>query len=291
MPEFVHTPVLVADVVDWLKPKPGDTIVDGTLGLGGHAEALLAAMNGEGKLIGIDQDATALSIASERLKPVGGRFVSVHGNFRDIDQLVRGVGIEQVDCILLDLGVSSLQLDDGDRGFSFKADAPLDMRMDVSQGITAADVVRTYTEAELADVFWRLGEEKRSKYIAKRIVETRKNNPIETTGQLVDVVGGRHGKIHPATRIFQALRMEVNDELGALAEALPGAFKLLAPGGRLAVITFHSLEDRYVKQLFRSWEDDGLAKRLNKKVVQATFEEKKSNPRSRSAKLRVIQKS
>ena len=290
MPEFVHTPVLVSDVVDWLKPKPGDVIVDGTLGLGGHAEALLTAMNGTGKLIGIDQDATALSIANDRLRRFGDGFLSISANFRNVDSVVNALGIQKVDAILLDLGVSSLQLDEGSRGFSFKADAPLDMRMNTTDGITAADVLRTYTESELADIFWRYGEEKRSKYIAKKIVETRKKNPIEATGQLVEVVGGRQGKIHPATKVFQALRMEVNDEMGALEEVLPRALRLLAPGGKLAIITFHSLEDRHVKQVFRGWEDDGLAKRLNKKVIQADYQEKRNNPRSRSAKLRVIEK-
>jgi len=183
-----------------------------------------------------------------------------------------------------------LQLDDGSRGFSFKVDAPLDMRMDVEQAVTAADILRTYTEDELTTVFRELGEEPRARILAARIVEKRVREPIETTGQLVAVVGGKPGRIHPATRVFQALRMEVNDELGVLPVALPQALELLRPGGRLAVITFHSLEDRLVKQIFKGWSMEEKAILVNKKVVQAVWEEKKNNPRSRSAKLRVIEK-
>jgi 16S rRNA (cytosine1402-N4)-methyltransferase len=290
MSEFVHTPVLVSDVQALLDPQPGNIIIDATLGLGGHAESMLAAMNGQGKLIGVDQDDTAISLAHDRLKSFASQFVTVRGNFRDIDELVRSSHFESADRILFDLGVSSLQLDDGSRGFSFKFDAPLDMRMDTTQAITAADILRTYTEEELAQLFTDLGEEPRAKIIAGRIASARTKKPIETTGELVAVVGGKFGRIHPATRVFQALRMQVNDELGAIAEALPKALELLTPGGRMAVITFHSLEDRLVKQLFKTWEQDEKVRLINKKVVQAKWEEKKNNPRARSAKLRVIEK-
>lgn len=290
MPEFVHTPVLVSDVTEMLQPLPGEVIVDATLGLGGHAEALIARLGGLGKYIGIDQDAQALSLAGSRLQLHASQFIPVRGNFRNISELVHGVGFEQVDRFLFDLGVSSLQLDDGSRGFSFKYDAPLDMRMDDRQAIMASDIVNTYTEQELTDLFRELGEEPRARIIAKRIVEARAKGPIATTTQLVAVVGGKPGRIHPATRVFQALRMQVNDELGAVEEALPQSLELLRSGGRIAVITFHSLEDRLVKQMFKGWEKEGKVILVNKKVVQASWGEKQKNPRSRSAKLRVVEK-
>lgn len=290
MPEFVHTPVLVSDVIEMLEPQPGETIVDATLGLGGHAEMLIERMGGRGNYVGIDQDAQALSLASSRLKSSTAKFIPIRGNFRDVGELVPGAGVELVDRFLFDLGVSSLQLDDGTRGFSFKHDAPLDMRMDDRQAITAADIIRTYTEEELVQIFTDLGEEPRARMIAKKIVAQRGQNPIETTAQLVAVVGGKPGRIHPATRVFQALRMEVNDELGAIRSALPQSLELLRSGGRIAVITFHSLEDRLVKQMFKGWEEQGKVILVNKKVVQATWGEKQKNPRSRSAKLRVVEK-
>lgn len=290
MSEFVHAPVLVPGVLALLDPKPDNIVVDATLGLGGHAEAILSRLGEHGKLIGIDQDESALSLASNRLKSFGSKFVTLRGNFRNIGDLVGSAGYKSVDRILLDLGVSSLQLDDGTRGFSFKFDAPLDMRMDPSSAITAGDVVASYSEEELVRIFEDYGEEPRAKLIAKRIVETRTKQPILTTGDLVRIVGGRIGRIHPATRVFQALRMEANDELGAIRDGLPQALDLLGSGGRLAVISFHSVEDRLVKQLFKQWEEDGRIKLINKKVLQATWEEKKENPRSRSAKLRVIEK-
>lgn len=282
--------MLVSDVTAMLQPMPGEVIVDATLGLGGHAEALIARLDGQGKYIGIDQDAQALSLAGDRLKLYSSQFVAVRGNFRDLSELVHGAGFKQVDRFLFDLGVSSLQLDDGSRGFSFKYDAPLDMRMDETSAITAADILHTYTEDELTELFQELGEEPRARIVAKRIVEKRAHEPITTTAQLVAVVGGKGGRIHPATRIFQALRMEVNDELGAIREALPQSLELTRSGGRIAVITFHSLEDRLVKQMFKGWEKEGKVILVNKKVVQANWGEKQKNPRARSAKLRVVEK-
>lgn len=280
----------MSGVIQLLDLRPGMVIVDATLGLGGHTESMLQRMDGSGTVVGIDQDGDAISIAKSRLESYGEQFVPVSGNFRRIGDLVHGIGFQYVDRVLFDLGVSSLQLDDGDRGFSFKADAPLDMRMDATDGITAADILRTYTEKELCDLLVDFGEEPRAKLIARRVVESRAKQPIETTGQLVSLIGGSRGKIHPATRTFQALRMAVNDELGAIEDALPQALELLGPGGRIGVITFHSLEDRLVKQTFKRWEEEGRVRLINKKVVQAAWEEKQKNPRSRSAKLRVIEK-
>lgn len=321
--------MLFAATLDSLAIRPGGTYIDGTLGGGGHTAGMLE--RGAGRVLGIDRDPTALAAVSERLQHHGERLTLVHGNFREIGKLARAHGFDQVDGILLDIGVSSPQLDVAERGFSFAQDAPLDMRMDPTQGVTAADLVNTLPEAELADILYQYGEERASRRIAKRIMERRRSAPITKTTELAELVaralGGRKDeRIHPATRTFQALRIAVNDELGALEEALPAATELLAVDGRLAVITFHSLEDRIVKEFMRresavcllpprlfaeqcphlveqgsgprpciyiGSRDCDYAPRLTQvthKPIVATPEEISANGRSRSAKLRVAQR-
>lgn len=298
-PQFRHVPVLLNEVVSGLAPRPGRRYIDGTLGGGGHAFAILAASAPDGQILGIDADPAALAAASQRLAPYAGRATLVHGNFRALGQLAHAHGFANVDGIVLDLGVSSHQLDTPERGFSFTADAPLDMRLDPTQGPTAADLVNETPEDALADMIYRYGDERGSRRIARLISETRRRQPITTTGQLADVVaralGGRHGKIHPATRTFQALRIAVNGELESLEAVLPQAVELLAPGGRIAVISFHSLEDRIVKLFFRAESGYGESERhtlaiVTKKPLEASDDEMRRNPRSRSAKLRIAAK-
>src|SRR5581483_2415544 len=245
--QFRHVPVLLSEVISGLAPRSGGRYLDGTLGGGGHALAILAASSPDGRLLGIDADPAALAAAGARLAPYADRAVLAHGNFRDLGRLAREHGFAPLDGIVLDLGVSSHQLDTPERGFSFTSDAPLDMRLDPTGGATAADLVNETPESDLADLIFRYGEERGSRRIARFIAEARRKRPIATTGELAELVaqalGGRHGKIHPATRTFQALRIAVNRELESLEAALPQAVDLLAPGGRIAVIAFHSLED------------------------------------------------
>jgi 16S rRNA (cytosine1402-N4)-methyltransferase len=294
---FEHIPVLLEEVLDGLAVRAGGSYIDATVGGGGHARAMLE--QGAGRVFGIDRDPEALTAAAERLKPYDDRVTLVQGNFRDLGMLARAHDFTAVDGILLDVGVSSYQLDVAERGFSFKEDAPLDMRMDPAQELTAADLVNTLSEAELADIIYHYGEERASRRIARRIVEQRRRAPITRTMELAalvaQAVGGKESRIHPATRTFQALRIAVNDELGALQEALPAAIELLVVGGRLAVITFHSLEDRIVKEFMRreSARDGDHVPRLmliTKKPIVATQAEMRTNRRSRSAKLRVAQR-
>jgi 16S rRNA (cytosine1402-N4)-methyltransferase len=297
--QFHHVPVLLAEVVTGLAPRSGGRYVDGTLGGGGHAATILEACGPDGRLLGIDADRSALAAARARLALFGDRVTLAHGNFRDLGRIARQNGFEQIDGLLLDLGISSHQLDTPERGFSFAADAPLDMRLDQTRGATAADLVNQLPEGELADLIYRYGEERGSRRIARFIVEARRKRRIATAGELADLVaralGGRHGKIHPATRSFQALRIAVNRELESLEAALPQAVELLAPGGRLAVISFHSLEDRIVKLFFRAESGYGgegpvRLRIITKKPIEATEAEARSNPRSRSAKLRIAEK-
>jgi 16S rRNA (cytosine1402-N4)-methyltransferase len=325
MTSFVHVPVLLRETVAGLAIKPGGTYIDGTLGGGGHTAALLAA--GAAHVLGIDRDQAALAAARERFDPA--RVTLVHGNFRDIGALAETHGVREVAGVLLDIGVSSHQLDTPERGFSFNVDADLDMRMDPTTGPTAADLVNTLPEAALADIIYRYGEERASRRIARQIAERRREAPITTTSELANIVAravGGSGRIHPATRTFQALRIAVNDELGALEAALPAATDLLGPGGRLAVITFHSLEDRIVKQfmqresavcllpprlfaeacphllaggagarpcIYLGQRDCDYAPRLHTvtpKPVTASDQELATNVRSRSAKLRIAER-
>lgn len=271
--------------------------MDCTLGPGGLAARILQACDNV-RLIAIDQDPHALALARETLKPYLAN-VSFHcGNFRDLRSILDSEGVGQVDGILFDLGLSSVQLAHADRGFSFQQDGPLDMRMNPSQPVTAGDLVNTLSESELANVIYEFGEERLSRRIAKGIVKQRTSAPLRTTSELASVIqrsvppAYRHGRLHPATRTFQALRIAVNNELAAITPALHEAVDRLAPGGRVCVISFHSLEDRLVKYTFRelSQQPDKGVKVLTKKPCVASAEERKRNPRARSAKLRVLEK-
>ncbi len=294
-----HIPVLLAEVLAGLAPRPGGRYIDGTLGGGGHAAAILEASGPDGQLLGLDVDPAALAETQARLAGFGARASIQRGNFRNLAEHAEAAGFTQVDGILLDLGVSSHQLDTAERGFSFGADAPLDMRLDPEEPETAADLVNRLPETVLADTIYRYGEEHGSRRIARFIVETRRKQSIETTSQLAEIVaralGGRRGKIHPATRTFQALRIAVNRELESLELVLPQAVDLLVPGGRLAVIAFHSLEDRIVKQFFRAESGYGGTEQrrlqiITPKPLEASQAETHANPRSRSAKLRVAER-
>ena len=291
--------------------RPEGVYVDGTLGGGGHSAAILERLGPGGRLIGIDRDGDAIAAATARL---GGdeRFTALRGNFHDAAELLGALGVRRIDGMLLDLGVSSYQLDEGARGFSYHADAPLDMRMDRSQALTARTVVNEYSQEELARVLREWGEENWAVQIARVICDRRRAHPIETTGELVDVIDAaipakvrRRDGSHPARRTFQALRIEVNDELGPLKQALEDAARLLSPGGRLCVIAFHSLEDRIVKQTFRTLQNPcvcppsfpvcvcgrrPLGRQLTGKPITASPEELERNPRARSATLRVFER-
>ncbi len=307
---LTHIPVLATEVVEALQPAPGKTIVDGTLGGAGHTRMLLDL---GAQVIGIDQDPYALDRAQALGLP---NLRLVRGNFRDMDMLLQGIGVTQVDGVLLDIGVSSFQLDDSGRGFSYHTEAPLDMRMSQS-GPSAADVVNTLEPEELAGIIYEYGEERHSRRIARGIVHAREESPILTTTRLAEVIkraypGGHARGIHPARRSFQALRIHVNDELGALRKGLDAAASLLAPGGRLAVISFHSLEDRIVKRWMKlhsgdagsGWKSrDGetdeaelhgssgpVLRPLHKRPLEASEAEQERNPRARSAKLRVAER-
>lgn len=299
---------MAAEVLAALKPQAHGRYVDGTVGLGGHAAAILKASAPTGWLCGCDQDGAALERAAQRLAEFAGRFELRRGNF---SELGRWVGAGSIDGVLLDLGVSSMQLDDAGRGFSFQQDGPLDMRMDRRQTLTAAELVNTASAEELAGIFWQLGEERESRRFARAIEHDRRARKFETTAQLAGLIerlAPRHGqRTHPATRVFQALRMAVNDELGALRRGLDAAFAVLKPGGRLAVITFHSLEDRLVKDFGRAGARDYTVpggvdvpelrqpcapklRLVNRKALQPSAEELRENPRARSAQLRVLEK-
>jgi 16S rRNA (cytosine1402-N4)-methyltransferase len=301
-PVAVHVPVLLAEVLDALAVRPGGWYVDATLGLGGHAVAILERSAPDGRLLGIDADPDARAAAAQRLRPFGKRVIVVGGNNRAIEAICRSWDFVPVDGVLFDLGVSSLQLGPAGRGFSFRSEAPLDMRMDPAAPLTAATIVNEWPEDEIARILWAYGEERRSRRVAAAIVAAR---PLRTTTELAAVVAravGRGGAIHPATRTVQALRIAVNDELGALAEALAGAVAVLrSPGGRLAVISFHSGEDRIVKEFLRraagggrhgpaDGESSPPLRIITRKVITPSAAEVTANPRSRSAKLRVAER-
>ena len=286
-----HTPVLLDEVMQFLDPRRGGRFIDATLGGGGHARAILERTSPDGRLLAIDQDAQAIAQARQALAGLESRFETVKGNFRDVFNIAVTHGFSQSDGVLADIGVSSMMLDDASRGFSFMREGKLDMRMDQDQQMTAADVVNEFSEKEIADILFTLGEERRSRAIASAIVRSR---PLATTSDLVRAVqrvlgGPRYGHIHPATRTFQALRIYVNDELASLEAMLDGAMHVVRPGGRLVVLTFHSLEDRIVKNRFRASAVPGRP--LTKKVVVASDEERRRNPRARSAKLRAWERS
>lgn len=288
-----HRSVLLREVIDFLQPRGGVGFraLDATLGAAGHSAALLEQSHPDGTLVGFDADPAALALARHRLAPFGDRVTLLQRNFSQLDAWDG----EPFDAIVMDLGLSSMQLDTSGRGFSFRGDEPLDMRFDPDhQDTTAADIVNTWTEAELVDILQRYGEEPRARRVARVIVQRRARARIERTGDLVAAVtaalGPARGRIHPATRTFQAARIAVNDELTVLERGLAGALKNLRPTGRLAVISFHSLEDRIVKWRFRAWADDGQADIVTRKPIVPSEAEAHDNPRARSAKLRVAQR-
>jgi 16S rRNA (cytosine1402-N4)-methyltransferase len=305
--ESDHVPVLAEEIVSLLDPRPGETIVDATFGAGGHSSLLAARLRGDGKLIAIDRDPTVAPYFERFRRETGVKARLHHGEFSSVLQHLADNGVK-ADAILLDLGVSSMQLDRPDRGFSYAVDAPLDMRMDPSATYSAQDLVNDSDERELADIFKRYGEERYARQIARAIVKRRKAQPFERTGDLVEVIKAaipapaRFGEGHPAKRVFQALRIEVNDELGAVERALPAAVEMLRPGGRLAVISFHSLEDRIVKQFLRKQEQgctcppdfpvcvcgsEPTMRATPRRAVRPTAAEVARNPRAQSARLRV----
>jgi 16S rRNA (cytosine1402-N4)-methyltransferase len=296
-----HVSVLYEAVLEALAPRSGGyQAVDCTVDGGSHSFGLLERSTPDGLLVGLDADADALALAAQRLAPFASRFRLVNRNFRELRQIAADYRVADVDGIVFDLGLSSLQLEASGRGFSFRGDEPLDMRFDVaSNEPTAADLLNTLPEAELEQLFRGYGEEPRARRLAHLVVEQRANVPFQRTGDLVAAVtqalGGVRGRIHPATRAFQALRIAVNDELAALEAGLDAAIRLLAPGGRLAVISFHSLEDRIIKWRFRAWaeatpERAALARVLTKKPIAPSADEVAANPRARSAKLRVVER-
>jgi 16S rRNA (cytosine1402-N4)-methyltransferase len=285
----IHRPVLLDEVVAWLAPREGSVLVDGTAGAGGHTAALARRVGDSGRVIGLDRDAEMLAFAEQATRDLP--VTLVRASYRELGAVLGDLGIDMVDGLLLDLGLSSDQLGWTGRGFSFAADGPLDMRFDASSGPTAADLVNTLAEEDLARLFFEYGEERHSRRVARRIVEARRLEPIATTGRLAEVVRrsipGKWGPIDPATRVFQALRIAVNDELDHLDASLERLPEWLRPGGRAAIISFHSLEDRRVKHAFR---DDPRLTVLTRKPVMATAEELAVNPRARSAKLRVAER-
>ncbi|HJT19924.1 MAG TPA: 16S rRNA (cytosine(1402)-N(4))-methyltransferase RsmH [Nitrospira sp.] len=290
-----HAPVMLDEVLQGLGVFPGAVILDCTVGYCGHAERILEVSAPHGVVIGIDRDLQAIESDPRRASRFGSRLQLVHGQFMDLKRHLSDRGISEVHGVLFDLGVSSPQLDEPSRGFSFQTQGPLDMRMDQTRGRTAADILSCTDETDLADMIFRYGEERYSRRIARSIVRTRQSRPILTTGELVSAVDRavpnhyRRGRIHPATRTFQALRIAVNQELEHLETSLRDATDMLAPGGRLCVISFHSLEDRIVKRTFRSLSATKLDI-LTKKPQLPAREEARRNPRSRSAKLRIAQR-
>jgi len=301
-----HIPVLLNEAIEGLQPQPGGCFVDCTVGLGGHAILILERISPSGRLLGIDADPEAIKVAQIKLSDYGETITLVNDNFTNLATICSKYHFHPVDGILFDLGVSSLQLDTAQRGFSFQLEAPLDMRFDPSQGLTAADIVNTFSEQELAQLIERYGEERHSRRIARHIVQSR---PITTTSELaramVQILGSKHTKIHPTTRTFMALRIAINSELQNLELALKQTINLLRPGGRLVVISYHSLEDRIVKQFMRREASSCLCppgtvicccghvptlKLISRKVIKPTSLEIESNPRSRSAKLRIAER-
>ena len=303
--ETVHIPVLYYEVLELLQPQSNGRFIDGTLGAGGHTAGILEASAPEGRVLAFDRDPEAISFAREKLLKYGDRVVYLNANYAEMGTLAPAEGFIEVDGVLLDLGLSSRQLADGQRGFSFLREGPLDMRFDSTSGQTAADLLNNLSEADLSDILWRYGEVRQSRCIAKLIVE---NRPFVTTTELAELIATnfrRKGRIHPATQTFQAIRIAVNRELEAVEQGIEAAIKLLRPGGRLAVISFHSLEDRFVKRYFRDLSRDcicppqqpvcncdnqAVLKLVKRKAVMAGEKEIAENPRSRSARLRVVER-
>ncbi len=294
--EGSHISVMPSEVLEHLSPKPNGVYVDCTLGLGGHARSILQKGGATVKLVGIDRDKESLAKAEENLKTFSSQCFFAHNDYRNLDVILKKFGIERVDGILMDLGISSFQLNDPHRGFSFRADGPLDMRMDRDSFISAYDLVNTLSEKELSEILKDFGEERFHHRIAKFLVENRKKYPIQTTKELSDIIlraiPGYHSKekIHPATRSFQALRIAVNRELESLAQVLDKAIDYLKPNGRLVVIAFHSLEDRIVKDKFKVLGREDILHVLTKKPLRPSLEEEQQNPRARSARLRAAER-
>lgn len=295
-----HVPVLLNESVEGLDIEAGDTIIDATLGAGGHSSEITKKFGDTVTIVGFDLDSDALKLAQKSIKDSGGKLIPIQANFRTMDIACEKKGINNVDAILFDFGISSMEIGESGRGFSFKYDEPLLMTLQnpiESDTLTAEEVVNSTRENELADIIFKYGEESFSRQIAKAIVTARRKKRIETTFELADIIKNavpgfyRNGRINPATKTFQALRIYVNDELGAIEEGLVNAWKILSPGGRIATITFHSLEDRIVKNYFRKLaKEDKVAELITKKPITPTRTEVLQNPRSRSAKLRIIKK-
>lgn len=309
--EFEHVSVLLEESIEGLKIKPSGIYVDGTLGGGGHSYEICRALEPEGRHIGIDQDGNAIVAATKRLEPFSDRTSIVRSNYSEMPTVLKELGIEKVDGILLDLGVSSHQLDDESRGFTYRVDAPLDMRMDVRQSVTAADLLNTAEEMELFRIIRDYGEEKFAKNIAKHICKEREKKPLRTTGELVEIIDHaipakiRQGGGHPAKRTFQAIRIALNRELEVLENSLDAMIDLLSPAGRLCIITFHSLEDRIVKNNFKRNENpctcppsfpvcvcgkESKGRVITRKPILPTEEEMEKNTRAKSAKLRIFER-
>lgn len=291
-----HKPVLLKETVEALALKPGMAVIDCTIGAGGHAEAILESTAPDGRLLGLDLDEAALETARRKLERFGSRAMLVRESYRNVGQTLLSTSFGSFQAALLDLGYSSMEIDDPSRGFSFREDGPLDMRYDREQDLTAAEIVNGYTVDELAKLLWRFGEEREARRIAEAIIAARRKGHIISTLQLADIVAGaviqrrRRGRIHPATKTFQALRIAVNDELAGLEEALPKLFSALDVDGRIAVIAFHSLEDRIVKEFVREKVRAGEAEAITKRPLVPSDEEVADNPRARSAKLRIMRK-
>jgi 16S rRNA (cytosine1402-N4)-methyltransferase len=293
---MIHVPVMLEEVLGLLRPQSGRIFVDCTLGLGGHAQEILLRASEDARLIGIDKDEDSLAQAKENLARFGNRVIFIKGDFRNLPEMLAEQGIAGADGIIFDLGVSSPQLDRPERGFSYQHDAPLDMRMDKTGMLTASDIVNGESKEQLRRIIFEYGEERWGSRIAEFIVAARQRKPIETTFELVEVIkaaipaGARREGPHPAKRTFQALRIAVNDELGAIEEALLRVRDAMVPGGRVLVISFHSLEDRIVKQTFRRMKDAGKFELITRKPIIADASEIERNPRARSAKLRAAQR-
>ena len=304
---FAHTSVLIQESMGLLKPRPGERYLDGTLGGGGHAEEILLRSSPDGRVLGLDWDEDAVTAAGQRLSRFGERLTIRRANFDQAKDILTAINWSRVDGVLLDLGVSSHQFDAAERGFSFQASAPLDMRMDRRQKLTALEIVNSFPEAQIAKIISDYGEEPRARRIAAAIATERKNRAIETTIDLAELIvrirGKRSRAHHPATQTFQALRIAVNHELESLKEFLEHGYEMLQPGGRMVIISFHSLEDRLVKTAFRKWSEKCIcpprtlkcecgwsqkAQRLTRKPIIASAEEVRANPRARAAKLRAV---
>ncbi len=288
----MHVPVLLKEVLEYLDPKPNRNFIDATVGDGGHAKEILKLTAPHGMFLAVDRDTDSIIRARANLEKFGKRILFINDSFGNLKKIAGETGIKPVHGILFDFGMSSSQLEDSGRGFSFQTDEILDMRFDVKSPLTAEDIINEYSEKELEEIFRKWGEEPKARLIAKTIVEARKWKRIKTTKELIEVIGKvarRRGRLHPATLVFQALRIEANQEFNEIEKALKAVPEVLTKGGRAAFISFHSLEDRLIKNWTRDLKKQGVIKILNKKPIMASWEEKTANPKSRSAKLRAVE--